>query len=129
MGKKNKIKANKISKPLPGNIKNTGPGKQTSADKLPLIPGRWEINALIFLLLLISMLVLYAGDLHLGFFAVDDPQYVVDNPWIRGMSSKNLNFILTNPYFANYSPLHLFSYMIDYIIAGPNAYAFGPAII
>src|SRR5207302_308176 len=32
--------------------------------------------------------------------------------------------ILSNPYFANYSPVHLFSYMLDYAVAGENAYAF-----
>jgi len=124
MGKKNKIKANKITKPSQGTIKKTSPVKKTPLNSKPLFPGPWQTNAGIFLLLIIATLVLYTGDLHLGFFAVDDPQYVTDNPWIHGMSGRNLNFILGHPYFANYSPLHLFSYMLDYAVAGPNAYAF-----
>jgi hypothetical protein len=32
----------------------------------------------------------YAGDLRLGFFKIDDPQYVVNNPWIRGVTAGNL---------------------------------------
>src|SRR5439155_23489190 len=66
----------------------------------------------------------YSPDLHLGFFAVDDPDYVVKNTWIRSISGENIDHILTTPYFANYSPAHLFSYMLDYVIGGPNAFAF-----
>ena len=73
---------------------------------------------------MVATLVLYVGDLRLGFFAVDDPQYVVDNPWIRGLTFENLRHIFTTPYFANYSPLHLLSYLLDYVMAGPNAFAF-----
>jgi tetratricopeptide (TPR) repeat protein len=36
----------------------------------------------------------------------------------------NLGHILTVPYFANYSPMHLLSYMVDYMIAGTDAFAF-----
>ena len=120
-------KKNRISNSGKQQLKS-GQGKIPMAAKpravKPLIPGPWQTNAGIFLLLIIATLILYSGDLHLGFFAVDDPQYVTDNPWIHGMSGRNLNFILGHPYFANYSPLHLFSYMLDYAVAGPNAYAF-----
>jgi hypothetical protein len=69
-------------------------------------------------------LALYAGDLRVGFFKIDDQQYVVNNPWIRGVTIENLCHILTTPYFVNYSPLHLFSYTLDYTLAGLNAFAF-----
>ena len=91
---------------------------------MPILPGTWQTNAITFVLLMVATLALYMGDLHLGFFAVDDPQYVVDNRWIRGLTVENLRHILTTPYFANYSPLHLFSYLLDYVMAGPNAFAF-----
>ena len=90
----------------------------------PIIPGTWQTNAITFLLLVMATLVLYAGDLRLGFFAVDDPQYVVENPWIRGLTFENLRHIFTTPYFANYSPLHLLSYMLDYVLSGLNPLAF-----
>jgi hypothetical protein len=102
--------------------KKTG-GKRTSSSK-PILPGSWKINALIFLLLVIGTVVLYAGDLHLGFFSVDDPGYVTNNRWIRNITGENISYILSHSYFANYSPVHLFSYMFDYALAGPNAYAF-----
>jgi hypothetical protein len=44
----------------------------------------------------------------------DDPTYVVDNPWIRGFTRENLLFVFTHPYFANFLPLHMVSYMVDY---------------
>jgi hypothetical protein len=90
----------------------------------PLLPGRWYINTLIFLLLIVFTLLIYSGDLHLGFFRIDDQQYVVKNPWIRSFSSENIRHILTTPYFVNYSPLHLFSYMVDYSFSGENGYVF-----
>src|SRR5213078_513803 len=77
-----------------------------------------------FLLFVGLTLGLYAGDLHLGFLDVDDPSYVIKNPWIRSLSSENLQHILGTPYFANYSPLHLLSYALDYALGGLNAFAF-----
>jgi hypothetical protein len=67
---------------------------------------------------------LYAGDLRLGFFRIDDPQYVVGNARIQGVTWEHINQILSNSYYLNYSPLHLFSYMLDHAIAGVNPYAF-----
>ena len=44
----------------------------------------------------------------------DDPSYITNNPWIRGLTLENIRFAFTTPYFANYLPLHLVSYMVDY---------------
>jgi hypothetical protein len=90
----------------------------------PILPGPWQTNALAFLLFAVATLGLYASDLRLGFFKVDDQQYVVNNPWIKGVTLENLRHIFTSPYFVNYSPLHLFSYMLDYAVAGLNPLAF-----
>jgi hypothetical protein len=90
----------------------------------PLLPGSWHTNLITFLLLTIATLALYAGDLRLGFFKIDDQQYVVNNPWIRGVTIENLRHILTTSYFVNYSPLHLLSYVLDHALAGLNAFAF-----
>lgn len=89
-----------------------------------LFPGSWKLNAGLFLLFAVATFVLYATDLHLDFFRVDDQQYVVKNPWIKGVTAENINHILTTPYFVNYSPLHLFSYMFDYAINGLDPYTF-----
>ncbi len=88
------------------------------------MPGPWQLNSGIFLLCIVATAVLYAGDLRLGFFRIDDQQYVVSNPWIQGVTWKHLTQILFNPYYLNYSPLHLLSYALDYAVAGLSAYAF-----
>jgi len=127
-----KYKKNKQFKPQTqhstisaGSVKNAAAEKRKKIRSTQsLFSGSWKQNLAIFVLLIIVTVVLYSPDLHLGFFVVDDPDYVVNNPWIRSITAENINHILVNPYFANYSPVHLFSYMIDYAVAGPNAYAF-----
>lgn len=89
-----------------------------------MLPGSWQINTAIVILCVVGTNVLYAGDLHLGFFRIDDPQYVSGNPWVQGVTLAHIKDILTKPYYLNYSPLHLLSYMVDYTIAGLNPYAF-----
>jgi hypothetical protein len=89
-----------------------------------VLPGRWQLSIGIALLFLLATLALYAGDLRLGFFRIDDPQYVVDNPWIKGFTWEHVWGVLTTPYYLNYSPFHLLSYMLDYAIGGLNAYLF-----
>src|SRR5207247_7613405 len=127
MGKKKNIKQGRVSRHktvAPAKIKLQAKERKRRVASTPIIPGTWQTNAITFLLLMVATVALYVGDLRLGFFAVDDPQYVVDNPWIRGVTFENLRHILTTPYFANYSPVHLFSYMLDYVFAGLNAFAF-----
>jgi protein O-mannosyl-transferase len=93
-------------------------------DAKVLLPGSWKLNAVTFVSLLVATVILYSADLHLDFFRVDDKQYVVNNPWIKGMTAENIAHILTTPYFVNYSPLHLYSYMLDYAINGLDPYIF-----
>jgi hypothetical protein len=89
-----------------------------------VLPGPWQLNVGIALLFLLATAALYAGDLHLGFFSVDDPPYVLGNPWIKGFTWEHVWRIVSNPYYLNYSPLHLLSYMLDYVIGGLNAYVY-----
>jgi hypothetical protein len=89
-----------------------------------VLRGPWRLNTAIIFLCILATAVLYAGDLRLGFFRIDDPQYVVGNAWIQGVTWEHIRQILSSSYYLNYSPLHLFSYMLDHAIAGLNAYAF-----
>jgi hypothetical protein len=90
----------------------------------PLLPGTWQTNAATFVALTIASALLYIGILRVDFLGLDDPQYVVNNPWIRSFSLQNLQHIFTTPYFANYSPFHLLSYMLDYAFAGASPFVF-----
>ena len=50
----------------------------------------------------------------------DDPTYILKNPWINELSWENVRAVFTTPYFLNYLPLHLLSYMFDHAIWGLN---------
>jgi hypothetical protein len=98
--------------------------RKTDSPYFSVVPGSWQLNSGIVLLCIVATAVLYAGDLRLGFFRIDDQQYVVSNPWIQRLTWKHLAHILSSPYYLNYSPLHLLSYALDYAVGGLNAYAF-----
>ena len=103
--------------------RKTVKGKSHSAC-VPVVPGSWQLNSGVVLLCIVATAILYTGDLHLGFFRLDDQQYVVSNRWIQRITWKHLTQILFNPYYLNYSPLHLLSYALDCAVGGLNAYAF-----
>ncbi|HXQ02669.1 MAG TPA: hypothetical protein VN801_06835 [Candidatus Udaeobacter sp.] len=127
--KKNKIRsapdATAASQRSAAQKRQYKPGKRKSDPPyVSVVPGSWQLNVGIVLLCIVATAVLYAGDLHLGFFRVDDQQYVVSNPWIQGITWNHLAQILSSPYYLNYSPLHLLSYALDHAVGGLNAYAF-----
>src|SRR5947208_6509676 len=90
----------------------------------PILPGGWQVNTAMFVLLTIGTVALYWRDLGIGFFMIDDYGYVTDDPWIKGITLTNLLHILFTPHFANYSPVHLLSYLLDHTIAGLNPFAY-----
>ena len=75
-------------------------------------------------ILFIALYILYSPTLYFGFFQIDDPSYIINNPWIHALSFDNIRHILSGPYFANYAPMHIFSYMLDYSIYGMSAWGF-----
>lgn len=70
------------------------------------------------LALVVASVALYWGTFDLGFFNLDDPDYIQKNPYLSPINGSNLAHILTTPYFANYAPGHLLSYMADIALAG-----------
>jgi tetratricopeptide (TPR) repeat protein len=56
-----------------------------------------------------------------SFLNWDDNVYVLKNPWIRGFTWTNLRAVFTQPYFQNYLPLHLLTYMLDHALWGLKA--------
>jgi len=65
--------------------------------------------------------ILFAPGIGNGFTNWDDPTYILDNPLIREFSITNIKKIFTEVYFANYQPLHIFSYAIEYQFFKDNA--------
>jgi len=81
-------------------------------------PSRWESAAP--LAAVAVALALYAPTLLFQFLNWDDNTYVQNNPWIRSLSAENLRLVFSKPYFGNFLPLHLLSYMVDYRLWGLN---------
>lgn len=83
------------------------------------------LQALAYLAVFAAAILVNLQTLRYGFLTSwDDPTYVVDNPWIRGLTRENLVHVFTQPYFANYLPLHLVSYMVDYNFWGLNPFGY-----
>ncbi len=49
-----------------------------------------------------------------GFTNWDDPTYLENNPLIKELSGATIKRIFSEVYFANYQPLHILSYAIEY---------------
>ena len=63
----------------------------------------------------------FAPTLGYSFLNWDDDVYILRNPWIRAFDATNLRAVFTQPYFQNYLPLHLLSYMVDHALWGLRA--------
>ncbi len=89
-------------------------------------PGRRGVSwaAAIPLLVVAAAIAPYIPALSYQFLNWDDITYVLNNPWIRSWSSVNLVHIFTKPYFANFLPLHLASYMVDYSLWSLNPFGY-----
>jgi hypothetical protein len=104
-------------------MKSKQPKKTEAVPPAPYVaPDRrahsWLSHAGILLGLVVANFVLYAGTIGLGFFSVDDADYVQNNPYIENFHGTNVEYMLTKPYFANYAPANLLSYALDVRLAG-----------
>lgn len=82
-------------------------------------------------LLIISLLIIcivtavtFSPSLENSFINWDDNQYVTENPDIMGVNVHNLKKIFSSVYVANYQPLTMLSYMIDFQFFKLNPMAF-----
>jgi len=74
-----------------------------------------------YLLLVVLTVAIYARSLGHEFqMSWDDNWYLVYNDSIRGFSWHNLKTIFSSIYQANYAPLQMLSYMLDYTLWGMN---------
>ncbi len=71
-------------------------------------------------ILILLTVFIYRGSIRDHILDWDDQFYIKDNPYIKELSPANLKSILTAPYFKNYTPVHLLSYLLDHILWGEN---------
>jgi tetratricopeptide (TPR) repeat protein len=69
---------------------------------------------------LFAMLV-YLPALRFELLSWDDAWYVTHNPLIRGLGPAHLKAMFTEAFSANFLPLHLLSYAVDYAIWGGDS--------
>ena len=105
--------------------KDAKAGRPAGAASLSRLQGTLIQLALASVAVFAVAYIIHQPSVRFGFLTSwDDPTYVTDNPWIRGLTAENLEFAFTTPYFANYLPLHLVSYMVDYSLWGLNPFGF-----
>lgn len=106
-----KANINKPISPQKQNIKKNSPAKTSYS---------WWMIALCGMAAFVAFIPALQNELTNW----DDPNYIVDNPLIRSLSSENIKRIFTESYFGNYQPLHILSYAIEYHFFGisPKGY-------
>ena len=76
-------------------------------------------SAAVFVILVLT-LIAFSPSLKNGFVNWDDNTYVTNNPALRSFSAENLKEIFTSFFLANYQPLTILSYSLDYHFSGLN---------
>ena len=76
------------------------------------------------MLLLVGVLAAFAPALRSGFVNWDDGPYITENPWIRGLGIKNLDWMLTATRGGLWQPLTWLSFALNYSVGGfePSGY-------
>lgn len=81
-----------------------------------------EFKMLLALLMSISILAVFWKVTTFDFLCIDDYEYVLENPYVNtGLSFKNIYFVLSNSWAANWHPLTFISHMADVEFFGINA--------
>ena len=79
--------------------------------------------SLILILILITAFC-YQGAIGNYILEWDDYFYIQENPHIRSLNMEDLKRIFTTPYSKNYTPFHLFSYLLDHLLWNDNYLGF-----
>lgn len=77
---------------------------------------RLPIGWLVFLLLAVAFL--FGPSLPYPFLNWDDEEYILRNPWLLNLTLANVAGVFRYPYFSNYHPLTMISYMADFALFG-----------
>ncbi len=83
-----------------------------------------NIKRRIALITIIACVLAFFPVLNAGFVNYDDPEYVLNNPFIRSFSVENVKSIFFIKTTDLYVPLTVFSYLLEYSVFGDNAKVF-----
>ncbi len=109
--------------------KRSGPPPQAPDKSAPAVSRTWVLLAAA--VVFVSGCAVFWDARTYEFLNWDDPVYILKNPWIQQLTWQNVRTIFTHPYFLNYLPLHLLSYMLDHAIWGlrPEGYHLSSVLI
>ncbi len=75
-------------------------------------------------LILAVTFVTFLPSLNNGFINWDDDSYVIENPIIKNHSFENIKRMFTSVFLANYHPVTLLSYLLDYRLFELNPFGY-----
>lgn len=87
---------------------------------MKLLIQRLVAERLWILAVLLLPLYIFLPSLEYDFLNWDDHEYIHRNPWLLSFSLANAVGMFVHPYFANYHPLTMLSYLVDYHLWGLN---------
>ncbi|MCD6065793.1 MAG: transrane and repeat-containing protein [Bacteroidetes bacterium] len=76
------------------------------------------------IVLIIACLIGFSPVLYADFVNYDDPDYVLNNSFLKHFSIKNTVFLLKSSKIDMFIPLTQFSYLLDYSLGGMKAFGF-----
>jgi len=100
--------------------------KKAKINKQKKIQGIEQLkkNDLLWMTFILAVtLIFYFPTFKNNFVYWDDNIYIFNNPFIYSLGTKNLMNIFSSFFMANYHPLTMLSYTIEYSIAGTSLYA------
>lgn len=100
-----------------------GQAEEETRSPGPLRQGRAS-SWLAYGILIALTVLLYASTFGAGWFEIDDALYVPENPMLVEVSAEGIGRMLSEPYFGNYSPVHLLSYLVDRMVGGLDPVVF-----
>lgn len=75
--------------------------------------------------IILLVFIVFSNTLSYDFLSSwDDPEYITENPAVRGLTLKNIKAVFTHFYMGNYAPVQVISYMFDYELWGLNPTGF-----
>ncbi len=103
--------------------KRKSPLKPIAAIKGKKVLPKKPVNKILwagFAFILAATLISYLGITKNLLTNWDDPTYITNNPLIKSLSLASIKRIFTEIYFANYQPLQILSYAVEYHFFGLN---------
>ena len=82
-------------------------------------------QAVLIAVIILLVFMVFSNTLSYGFLSTwDDPEYITENPYIRGLTLTNIKASFTHFFMGNYAPVQIISYMLDYELWGMDPKGF-----